>query len=73
MFLAPLLALGLAHWLLDKNALQVVALEAAMPPMVTAAALAANAKLAPQLAAAMAGFGILLAIFWLPVLHLWLM
>jgi malate permease and related proteins len=72
MFLAPLLALGLAHWLLDKNALQVVALEAAMPPMVTAAALAANAKLAPQLAAAMAGFGILLAIFWLPVLHLWL-
>ncbi len=73
MLLAPLLALGLAQVLLDREALQVVGLEAAMPPMVTAAALAANAKLAPPLAAAMAGFGILIAIFWLPVLHLWLM
>jgi malate permease and related proteins len=72
MLLAPLLALGLAQVLLDRQALQVVGLEAAMPPMVTAAALAANAKLAPQLAAAMAGFGILIAIFWLPLLHRWL-
>lgn len=72
MLLAPLIALGLSHWLLSKAALQVVALEAAMPPMVTAAALAANAKLAPKLAAAMAGFGILLAIVWLPLLFHWL-
>lgn len=72
MLLAPLVALGLAQWLLDRNAMQVVALEAAMPPMVTAAALAANAKLAPKLAAAMAGFGILLAIVWLPILFHWL-
>lgn len=72
MVLAPLIALGLAHWLLSEEALNVVALEAAMPPMVTAAALAANARLAPQLAAAMAGFGILLAMVWLPLLFHWL-
>ncbi len=72
MLLTPLLALGLAQLLLDRDAMQVVAFEAAMPPMVTAAALAANAKLAPQLAAAMAGLGTVLAIFWLPLLHLWL-
>ena len=72
MLLTPLLALGLAQLLLDREAMQVVAFEAAMPPMVTAAALAANAKLAPQLAAAMAGLGTVLAIFWLPLLHLWL-
>lgn len=72
MVLAPLVAMGLAHWLLSRDALEVVALEAAMPPMVTAAALAANAKLAPKLAAAMAGFGILLAIVWLPLLFQWL-
>ena len=72
MLLAPLLALGLAQLLLEREAMQVVAFEAAMPPMVTAAALAANAKLAPQLAAAMAGLGTVLAIFWLPLLHLWL-
>ncbi len=72
MLLTPLLALGLGHVLLDREAMQVVAFEAAMPPMVTAAALAASAKLAPQLAAAMAGLGTVLAIFWLPLLHLWL-
>jgi malate permease and related proteins len=72
MALAPLLALGLARLVLSKDAMHIVAFEAAMPPMATAAALAANAKLAPQLAAAMAGFGILLALFWLPLLHQWL-
>ena len=72
MLLMPLLALGMAQLLLDRQAMQVVAFEAAMPPMVTAAALAANAKLAPQLAAAMAGLGTVLAIFWLPLLGLWL-
>ncbi len=72
MLLTPLLALGLAHMLLDRQAMQVVAFEAAMPPMVTAAALAASSKLAPQLSAAMAGLGTMLAIFWLPLLHYWL-
>ena len=72
MLLMPLLALGMAQALLDRQAMQAVAFEAAMPPMVTAAALAANAKLAPQLAAAMAGLGTVLAIFWLPLLHFWL-
>jgi malate permease and related proteins len=59
MLLAPLLALGLAHWLMPADARNVAALQAAMPPMVTAAALAANARLAPNLAGALAGFGIL--------------
>ncbi len=72
MLLMPLFALGMAQLLLEREAMQVVAFQAAMPPMVTAAALAANAKLAPQLAAAMAGFGTVLAIFWLPLLHYWL-
>ena len=72
MLLTPLLALGLAHMLLDRQAMHVVAFEAAMPPMVTAAALAASSKLAPQLSAAMAGLGTMLAIFWLPLLHYWL-
>ncbi len=72
MLLMPLLALGMGQLLLDREAMQVVAFEAAMPPMVTAAALAASSKLAPQLAAAMAGLGTVLAIFWLPLLHLWL-
>jgi len=72
MLLAPLLALGMAQVLLDRESMQVVAFQAAMPPMVTAAALAASAKLAPQLAAAMAGLGTVLAIFWLPLLHFWL-
>jgi malate permease and related proteins len=72
MVLAPLFALGIAFFLLDHKSTHIVALQAAMPPMVTAAALAADAKLAPQLSAAMAGFGILLALVWLPLVHQWL-
>jgi malate permease and related proteins len=72
MVLAPILALGAAFFLLDAKDTHVVALQAAMPPMVTAAALASEAKLAPQLAAAMAGFGILFALLWLPLVHHWL-
>jgi malate permease and related proteins len=72
MVVAPVLALGASFFLLDAKETHVVALQAAMPPMVTAAALASEAKLAPQLAAAMAGFGILLALVWLPLVHHWL-
>ena len=37
-------------------------LESAMPPMITAAALAISHRLAPTLAAALVGYGTLLAI-----------
>lgn len=47
---------------------RVSVLEAAMPPMVTGAALASAAGLAPRLAASMVGFGLLLSFVSLPVL-----
>jgi len=63
----PLIALGLAP-LLGLTAVQhdTVVLESAMPPMITAAALAISHRLAPGLAAAMVGYGILLSLLTLP-------
>jgi predicted permease len=63
----PLIALGLAP-LLGLSAVQhdTVVLESAMPPMITAAALAISHRLAPGLAAAMVGYGILLSLLTLP-------
>jgi predicted permease len=63
----PLIALGLAP-LLGLTAVQhdTVVLESAMPPMITAAALAISHRLAPGLAAAMVGYGILLSLATLP-------
>lgn len=46
----------------------VAVLQAAMPVMVTAAALAIEARLAPDLAAAQVGIGVVLALGWLPLL-----
>lgn len=46
---------------------QVALLESAMPPMVTAGALAASQKLAPDLALAMTGVGLLVAMVTLPL------
>lgn len=68
MLLAPLIALGLAAFILPKDAHALVVLQASMPPMATAAALAASAGLRADLAAAMAGFGVLLAMLWTPIL-----
>lgn len=66
--LMPLLALALAWPLgLSGIAAQATVLEAAMPPMITAAALAISHRLAPQLAAAMVGYGILLSLVSLPL------
>lgn len=48
-------------------AAEVSILEAAMPPMLTAAALASTAGLAPELCAAMAGYGIALAFLLVPL------
>lgn len=67
MLALPLLALLLAPWLgLHGPAAQAAVLESAMPPMITAAALAAMAGLVPELAAAMVSYGIVLLLVLLP-------
>ncbi len=67
MLLLPLIAWGLAHAFgLAPPTLRVVVLEAAMPTMITAMALAAMAGLAPELASALVGYGVLLAMASLP-------
>ncbi|TYT26691.1 AEC family transporter [Luteimonas viscosa] len=65
--LLPALSLALALGVgLRGGVLQVAVLESAMPPMITAAALAISHGLAPRLAAAMVGYGIVLAMATLP-------
>ena len=63
----PALALPLA-WLfgLQAELLQVNVLESAMPTLITAGALAISHNLAPRLAAALVGYGILLSLATLP-------
>ncbi|WP_183960733.1 AEC family transporter [Chiayiivirga flava] len=72
LLLMPLLALGLVA-LLGLRGLQAdaVVLETAMPPMITAGALAISHRLAPTLAAALVGYGTLLSMLTLPLWH-WL-
>ena len=55
------LAFGLQGAMLQANVL-----ESAMPSMITAAALAISHQLAPRLAAALVGYGILLSLVTLP-------
>lgn len=65
--LLPLFALGLAALSSLAPAMAAVAtLESAMPPMITAGALAISHRLAPGLAAALVGYGTLLALLTLP-------
>jgi len=72
MLLMPLLVLGLTHVLGTQPVpARVALLEAAMPPMITAGALAGMAGFAPELAAALVGYGVLLALFTLPLLAAW--
>lgn len=67
--IAPLIALGVVKALgIDSEAARVSVFEAAMPPMVTAGAMASVAGLAPELCAALVGYGILLSFATLPVL-----
>ncbi len=49
---------------------QVTLMESAMPPMVTASILAIHAKLAPKLAAAAVGYGLVAAILVIPAVYL---
>ncbi|MFY2763963.1 AEC family transporter [Arenimonas sp. MALMAid1274] len=63
----PLISLAIAPLLgLQGQQHDTVVLESAMPPMITAAALAISHRLAPGLAAAMVGYGILLSLATLP-------
>lgn len=68
--LMPLLALALCGLLGLHGDVRAAALyETAMPPMITAGALLSLAGLAPELAAAMVGFGIVLSMATLPLWH----
>ncbi|HZF97344.1 MAG TPA: AEC family transporter [Pseudoxanthomonas sp.] len=63
----PALALGLSLlFAMRGDMLRANVLESAMPGMITAAALAISHRLAPRLAAALAGYGILLSLATLP-------
>lgn len=67
LLLMPALAWLIVPWLgLDPLKAQTVVLESAMPPMITAGALAISHRLAPGLAAALVGYGILLSLITLP-------
>lgn len=54
---------------LNGEAIQVSIFEAAMPPMVSAGALAIIGGLAPRLSAALVGFGLILSFVTLPLLY----
>lgn len=65
-----ILACRMLH--LQGEAVQVALFETAMPPMVTAGALASIAGLKPRLTSAMVGFGILFSFLSLPLIFQWL-
>lgn len=67
LLLPGLVWLALSWLPLEGDAARVAVLETAMPPMITAAALAASHRLAPRLASAMVGYGILLSLITLPM------
>ena len=70
--LMPALAMALVPLLGLHGAMaRATVLESAMPPMVTAGALAIAHGLAPRLAAAMVGYGVLLSLLTLPLWALW--
>lgn len=67
LLLLPALAFLLAPWLgLSGPVREAVVLQSAMPTMITAMAMAAAARLAPALGAALVGYGIVLSIALLP-------
>ncbi len=73
LFVMPALAWLLCLVLgLGPDARAAVVLESAMPPMITAAALAAMARLAPELGSALVGYGVVLSMASLPLWRWWL-
>ncbi|MBN7827881.1 AEC family transporter, partial [Bowmanella dokdonensis] len=73
LLLMPIFALALL-WPLHPQPLllQVGVFQAAMPPMVSAGALAIGASLAPRLVAALVGLGLILSFITLPIWY-WLL
>ena len=70
LILAPLLALAIINGFnLHNDAAVIAVFEAGMPPMVTGGALAIAAGLAPELAAALVGWGIVLSFVTLTGLY----
>jgi len=69
----PLCAFALWHSLDQQGlAVQVSVFQAAMPPMISAGAIAIMAGLAPRLVSSVVGFGILLGLVTLPLVFWWL-
>lgn len=69
----PAVAWGVCRAIgLQGEAVQVSVFEAGMPPMVTAGAMAIAADLAPGLAAAMVGIGLVAGCVTLPIVFYWL-
>nr|MBF0221658.1 AEC family transporter [Desulfobulbaceae bacterium] len=67
---APVAALGVCYVLgLNSLAAKVSVLEAGMPPMISAGAVAIMAGLSPSLTAALVGFGIVFSFVSLPILQ----
>jgi predicted permease len=68
--LAPLMAWSICQAFgLAGSAVKVAVFQAGMPPMVTAGAMAISAKLSPDLAAGLAGIGIVFSFATLPLLY----
>ncbi|MDT8438705.1 MAG: AEC family transporter [Wenzhouxiangellaceae bacterium] len=70
LIMLPALALLAAQFMDAPSPIeQVLVLESAMPPMITAAALATGARLAPPLASAMVAWGVLFSAVTVPLWH----
>ncbi|RJX18287.1 MAG: AEC family transporter [Desulfobulbus sp.] len=70
LLVTPLVFIGLCALAgLSGPAVQVALFETAMPPMVTAGALASIAGLKPRLSSALVGFGIIASFLTLPLIH----
>jgi len=68
--LLPAVALGLGRMMgMDAPLLDVAVIESAMPPMITAAALASSARLAPALASALVAWGVVFSAATVPLWH----
>jgi hypothetical protein len=72
LLILPAAALLLGKWMgATAPILDVIVLESAMPPMITAAALLSGARLAPPLASAMVAWGVVVSAATVPAWH-WL-
>ncbi len=68
--LIPLIVIGVFNILdLHNMTATVTLLEASMPPMITAGALAIHAGFAPRLSAALVGYGIVVSLVTIPLLY----